>query len=1115
MEPQQPGQDGQSESGQALFKSEAEFRTLVDASPAIIWFIDQHGHCRYINRFYLEFFGKTEAEVTDEGWRLLIHPDDASLYIAAVLAAARERKSLCSRSRMCRHDRQWRWIESRGRPHYGADGRYLGLVGHNFDITDNLEATRSLLENAERLRIATEAAQIYTWEVDDAAKVIQHSQNAVRILGFEPPQDYAGKIALIHPEDRAATIAAVEKALHERGQFCEEFRTTNPYNGEIVWVRAQGVYTGGAGKSGRFVGVSQNITSRKRAELNAAFLAGISGDFSRLCNADDIMRIVGEKVYRHLGISRLVFVNVNKTVDEVTGAYEVHDPDVIDCRLEYKLRGLISEECCRQLQAGHTVAIDDIETDPRTAPYAELYLPYEVRSQLLAPFLGKGRWKFLLCAQHRKPYHWRSDEMELMRELTERIYTRLERAYAEAALRQSEEEFRAIFESSSVGKAEADPATGQLIRVNPKLCELTQYSAEELIGKSVSELTHPLDREKYDSMFRQLIQGEITQFDIEKHNLRKDGSSIWVHVNATLLRDSQGKPLRAIAMVQDISRRKQAEELLATELADMQRLQETSARLITEGKIGALLNEILNAAIAVTRADKGTLQLLNMESNELEILASRGFKREFLSFFSRVSGETDKPSVCGMALQTNGRMIVPDLQEHKIREHREAAAVFRNADVRAVQSTPFISRSGQLLGMLSTHWHQPHQPAERELRLLDLLARQAADLIERHQAEAALKKANRRKDEFLAMLGHELRNPLAPIVTALHLMRLKNDTLTERERNVIERQVNHLIRLVDDLLDVSRITSGKVQLKKQWIELSNIVNRAIEITSPLLEQRKHSLVLKIAPAGFDLYVDAERMAQAVSNLLTNAAKYTEPGGEISITVRQRRDWIELSVRDTGMGIDPQLLPQIFDLFTQGSQPLDRSQGGLGLGLTIVRSLVQMHGGNVEARSEGAGKGSEFIIRLPPPTVSHNQASSQPVRFTPQSPSIPNPRYILIVDDNEDAADTLKISLEAAGHVVHVAHDGPSELKLAEEVIPDVAVLDIGLPVMDGYELARQLRAQRGLTQLPLIAISGYGQDSDQIRSKAAGFQAHLVKPVDPDQIELMLRNTRNSPPTKQ
>ncbi|HEX5055293.1 MAG TPA: PAS domain S-box protein, partial [Gammaproteobacteria bacterium] len=485
MESPRSEQDRQVE--RVFFASEAEFRTLVDASPAIIWFINTAGHCRYINRSYLEFFGKTEEEITGEGWHQLIHPDEAAAYIATVRQAVRERTSLCSRSRMCRHDKQWRWIESHGRPHYGTSGRYLGLVGHNFDITDNVEGTRILRESEERLRIATEAGQIYTWEVDEASRAIHHSPNAARILGFDPPQDYAGKAGLLHPGDRAAMVAAAERAVREGTDFSQEYRVINPHTGEILWVRSQGIHKGEPGKSRRFIGVAQNITARKRAELNATFLARIGDDFSRLCSATEIMRVVGEKVYRYLGLSRLTFVNINKTVDEVTGAYEVHEPGVIDCKLAYKLQGLISENCCQQLQAGHTVAIDDIETDPRTAHNAEAYRPFEVRSQLLAPYLSNGRWKFLLCAQHRQPYRWRADEMELMRELTERIYIRLERAYAEAALRQSEEEFRAIFEFSSVGKAQADPATGRLIRVNPKLCELTLYSADELLGMQIHD----------------------------------------------------------------------------------------------------------------------------------------------------------------------------------------------------------------------------------------------------------------------------------------------------------------------------------------------------------------------------------------------------------------------------------------------------------------------------------------------------------------------------------------------------------------------------------------------------------------------------------------------------
>jgi PAS domain S-box-containing protein len=1108
MESQRSEQERQAE--QALLNSEAEFRTLVDTSPANIWFINADGRSCYANRSYLEFFGKTEAEIAGEGWHTLIHPDDARDYIAAILTAVHGRTPLRVRARMRRHDQQWRWIESQGRPYYCVNNSYLGLVGHNFDITDTLEASRILCENEERMRIATEAAQIYTWEVDEATKTIRYSPNASGILGFEPPVTYDYPADLVHPDDRVRLIAAVERSLEEGTDIAQEYRVINPHNGETIWLRTQAVGKIAGGRARRFMGVSQNITERKRAELNAIFLAEIGDDFARLSNADDIMRVVGEKIYHHLDAARLSFLNINKTADELTGVYDIHDPDLIDCHLDYRMGDLISDACREQLQSGQAIAIDDIETDPRTAGYAEAYRPYAVRAQLLAPHLSDGRWKFLLCVQHRRPYHWRADEIELMHELTARIYLRLERARAENALRESEQEFRAIFESSSVGKAQADAVTRHLLKVNRKFREITLYSHEELIGKDFEELVHPLDRERSSVEFNRMMRGEIPQFDTEKRLLRKDGSSIWVHVNATLLRDSQGKPLRTIAMIQDISARKHAEELLETELADMLRLQETSSRMITEGKIDALLNEILNAAIAVTRADKGTLQLLNMETNQLEILASRGFSRQFLDFFSSVDSETN--SVCAVALQARERVIMPDLQTDKIGRHSETATALCNADVRAVQATPFISRSGQLLGMLSTHWREPHTPAERELRLLDLLARQAADLIERHQGEAELKKANRRKDEFLAMLGHELRNPLAPIVTALHLMRLKNDKTTERERNVIERQVNHLIRLVDDLLDVSRITSGKVQLKKQWIELSNIVNRAIETVSPLLEQRKHSLQLEVPSTGCEIYVDAERMAQVVSNLLTNAAKYTETDGKISIRAQQNKEWIELAVSDTGMGINSQLLPQVFDLFTQGSQPLDRSQGGLGLGLTIVRSLVTMHGGTVEAHSAGQGKGSKFTIRLPFDANARPRKAKTPARRAAQTPAGHDKRYILIVDDNEDAADTLKISLEAAGHVVHVAHDGPSALKLAGEIAPDVAVLDIGLPVMDGYELARQLRTQQGLTQLPLIAISGYGQDSDQHRSRAAGFDAHLVKPVDPEQIESLLRNTKKQSP---
>ena len=370
----------------------------------------------------------------------------------------------------------------------------------------------------------------------------------------------------------------------------------------------------------------------------------------------------------------------------------------------------------------------------------------------------------------------------------------------------------------------------------------------------------------------------------------------------------------------------------------------------------------------------------------------------------------------------------------------------------------------------------------------------------------AAESANRAKDEFLAMLGHELRNPLSPILTALQLMKLRGEAGSERERTVIERQINHLTRLVDDLLDVARIARGKVELKTETVEIAEIVMKAIEMASPLLEQRTHTLTVDVAKSGLRVEGDTTRLSQVISNLLTNAAKYTPPGGEISIRAKPENDEVVLSVRDTGIGITPEMLPRIFDLFVQERQALDRSQGGLGIGLAIVRSLIERHGGTVSARSEGPGQGSEFIVRLPAIVRTHDIATLTPTpgQMLKATPPPGSAARILIVDDNEDGAELLAEALLQKGYDTRVAHDAPTALRVAAEFFPEIAFLDIGLPVMDGYELASHLREIPGLAGLRLIAVTGYGQASDRQRTGKAGFQHHFVKPVDIDAIEATL-----------
>jgi signal transduction histidine kinase/CheY-like chemotaxis protein len=362
------------------------------------------------------------------------------------------------------------------------------------------------------------------------------------------------------------------------------------------------------------------------------------------------------------------------------------------------------------------------------------------------------------------------------------------------------------------------------------------------------------------------------------------------------------------------------------------------------------------------------------------------------------------------------------------------------------------------------------------------------------------RQADRRKDEFLALLGHELRNPLAPILTALELLKLRGEPSRDREREVIERQVRHMVRLVDDLLDISRITRGKVQLRPVPCELAQVINKAVEMASPLFEQREHRLTLSVPRSGLLVLADPGRLAQVFSNLLTNAAKYTEPGGEVLVEATQVDDRAMVAVSDSGIGIPGDLLPTIFEPFVQGERSIDRAQGGLGLGLPLVRSLLALHGGEVHAHSDGRGRGSRFVVELP---VLDANAFELAERLTPPmgAPAISqHAMRLLVVDDNPDAADLLAEALTDLGHHVEVAHDGPRALEICETFHPEVGILDIGLPVMDGYELARQMRLREsrpsGLRPMRLIALTGYGQETDRQASREAGFDVHLVKPVD-------------------
>jgi signal transduction histidine kinase/ActR/RegA family two-component response regulator len=377
-----------------------------------------------------------------------------------------------------------------------------------------------------------------------------------------------------------------------------------------------------------------------------------------------------------------------------------------------------------------------------------------------------------------------------------------------------------------------------------------------------------------------------------------------------------------------------------------------------------------------------------------------------------------------------------------------------------------------------------------------------ADITQRKLQERDLIEADRRKDEFLATLAHELRNPLAPIRQAATIAR--NETASEAQKrwsnNVIERQVQHMSLLLDDLLDVSRITHGTLQLRKQQTDLQSIVSAAVETARPLIDERRHQLIVEVHE-DLQVHGDALRLAQVLSNLLTNAAKYTNPLGTIRVTGAQQGDELIVAVEDSGIGIAPEDLPKVFGMFAQVRSAQDHAAGGLGIGLALAKGIVELHGGRIEAASAGVGKGSRFTVRLP---NSQASAARAPVVRAARNGGGAAGKRILLADDNRDAAESLAIILRLEGHEVHLAHDGNSALRSFSQHRPDVALLDIGMPKTNGYEVARRIRATPDGDGVLLIAITGWAQDADKAESRAAGFDHHLTKPIEPETLLALL-----------
>ena len=645
--------------------------------------------------------------------------------------------------------------------------------------------------------------------------------------------------------------------------------------------------------------------------------------------------------------------------------------------------------------------------------------------------------------------------------------------------------------------------SGRIVSWNSAAERLYGYSRAEAIGQPI-ELIIPADRRHEEAAGVAAVKrgGRVPPFDTVRRH--KNGTLLPVALTISPIRNADGQVIGASKTARDISERKriQARDRFLVDLDDAVRpLSDPEEITYTAAKALGTHLGVNRCAYATVEDDQDTFTLTGNYNDGVQSIVGRYTFRQF-------------GAECLRLMRAGQPYVVSDSATDPRLDDRDRPS-YRQTAITGVICVP-VMKQGRFVAAMAVHTKAAREWQPAEVALVQRVANRCWESIERAKitqslraSEARLRDADRRKDEFLAMLAHELRNPLAPIRTGLQLIRLAGDTphAVEQVRSMMERQLAHIVRLVDDLLDVSRITSGRIHLQRERVSLRQLIEGAIEVNRAAIEKSGVRLDVDLSEADGQLFVDSTRIVQVIANVLNNAVKFSGAGSRVSIaasldTSQQPADAI-VKIVDDGAGIEPAMLPRIFELFVQGDHDTSRHHGGLGIGLALARTLTEMHGGTIDAQSDGVGHGSSFTIRIPSPPFPEEMAApvSAPVSAAPA-------RRVLIVDDNADSAEVLVMLVRTLGGEALAAFDGESAVRAACEFAPDIVLLDIGLPGIDGYETCRRIRAQHG-PSMKMIALTGWGQEQDKRRAADAGFDAHFTKPADPAVLESLLSNTPN------
>ena len=977
-----------------------------------------------------------------------------------------------------------------------ADERVILEVRCAQNAAWNLQ--KSLLESEERLRLAIQSGHIGVFDYDAVADRVIWSPELCMLMGVPGGTTLTKDevVSFIHPDDRARFIAEMAASFDPQGdgKSSGEFRIRSADTGEMRWVvNSRQTFFEGAGDSRRPVratGVSIDITERKIREANDQFLNELSAVWMSEADVPTLVRTAAHGITRHLEANRVTIASLTRDASVVS--LELSDTSAGPAAEgAYQLQSYLSDDARADLVSGRSVAVNDVTTDSRTVFARDRYFEDGVRAMVIVPLLSGTVLKAMLKVDSPRKRNWQPDEVLLLENVAARLWSAIERARTEDALRRSEERHEFLLGLSDALRPLTDAREmqeiasrflGEYLHVNRVSCAEIEGD-DFIIGVSYAKGVAPsAGRGSILALGGPLLEAYRRGVPIAVADIRSDPRFTEAE-RARLL----GKDIAAFASVMLVKAGRWVSSFC---------VHNATPRVWTRAEVEIIRDVSERTWEAIQRANAEVALRERQERLRLALDASGGgswtwdahtnhvdWDDGFRALYGFTAGEPASFDAWSACVHAEDRQQVLGLLD-EIRNKKTSDAwdsTFR-----------IVRRDGKVMWIQSLG--RANHDAEGQVTRLTGLE---LDVTGRKMAEEALRTADRRKNEFLATLAHELRNPLAALSMGLHLARrrLQVEPGLKRTLDMMDRQLTHFVRLIDDLLDIGRISAGKIELQLQPITLPEVLAHSMETVRATIESRRHEVALQIQPGRHWVHGDSARLTQVIANLIENAARYTEPGGRIRVTLSHEDGAEVVRVEDTGIGIPANELPHVFDLFSQVRVHQGKNPGGLGIGLALVRSLVELHGGTVDAASAGLGSGSAFTVRLP--ALEH--ATSAPAAEDRSQDSLKgnlSRRRVLIVDDNKDAAASLAEFLELEGHQTWVAHDGLKAIEIAKATELDVVLMDLGMPGLDGIETAKRMRAFPGCERLRMAALTGWGQESDRARTREAGFEWHLVKPIN-------------------